>query len=570
MAELIPVDHDPFAPQLIPVDHDPFAQPSTAADVAKSGGIGVAKGAIGLAGMPSDLAELGAQGLDKAVTGAGKLFGQDWSRAATMPNAQPLGQSPIGAGAIQRGVEGYTGAFYKPQTTAGKYAETVGEFVPGMALPGGGGLIRRGLTAAGAGVGSEAAGQALEGSPLEPYARVAGAVAGGLAPGMGARAVTPLPASAARQEAVQTLRQEGVTDLTAGDITGSKRLRYFEEMNGGDRAATMAERKAEQFTGAALRRAGIQGETRATPEVIDVAFTRIGGQFDGIAARNNVNLDRNLANELVGIEAEYNRLVNASARRPVVQETIKDIGDIAAARGGVLEGDAYGAIRSRLDKSARGFTYTDPQASEALFGIRNALDDAMARSMTDPADRALLRQSRREWKNMLVLEKAATSAGENAAVGLISPSALASATKNQNRRAYARGRGDFAELSRAGEAVLKPLPNSGTAQRTSAQNMGMGIPGMIGAGVGSLAGTAFGHPAMGAAIGAGAGAMVPRFAGRATLSNPLRGYLGNQAMQGGPGMMPGLANQGLLGLEQQQFGGLFGPFGDYPRERRGN
>ena len=54
----------------------------------------------------------------------------------------------------------------------------------------------------------------------------------------------------------------------------------------------------------------------------------------------------------------------------------------------------------------------------------------------------------------------------------ITRSAQALARKNgdtvtQNRRAYARGQGDFADLARAGEGVMKPLPNSGTAPRQS-------------------------------------------------------------------------------------------------------
>jgi hypothetical protein len=116
--------------------------PSVGADVAKSAGIGIAKGGVGLVGSPGDLTELGAMGIDKAVTGVGKLFGQDWSRSTAMPNAKPLGNSAIGSAAIQRGVENFTGEFYKPQTTAGEYAQTIGEFLPAAAA-GPGGIARR-------------------------------------------------------------------------------------------------------------------------------------------------------------------------------------------------------------------------------------------------------------------------------------------------------------------------------------------------------------------------------------------------------------------------------------------
>jgi hypothetical protein len=72
---------------------------------------------------------------------------------------------------------------YQPQTTPGQFAETIGEFVPGAALAPEEGLgkavAKYGVAPA---VASEAAGQATEGTPLEPYARAAAGVGAGLAP----------------------------------------------------------------------------------------------------------------------------------------------------------------------------------------------------------------------------------------------------------------------------------------------------------------------------------------------------------------------------------------------------
>ena len=66
-----------------------------------------------------------------------------------------------------------------PQTTAGQYARTAGEFVPGMmAAPGN--LARNAVGGVTAGLSSEAAGQATEGTPYEPYVRVGAGIAGGL------------------------------------------------------------------------------------------------------------------------------------------------------------------------------------------------------------------------------------------------------------------------------------------------------------------------------------------------------------------------------------------------------
>jgi len=151
--------------------------PSTAMDVAKSAGTGVAKGVIGLLGLP---------GLAKDAIDAGLDYGisKGWlpqpsatpqQRAAALqaqPNLTPNAET------IQKGVESVTGEFYKPQTTEGKYAQTIGEFAPNAIVPGG--LIRRTAQTVVPAVASEYAGQATEGTKYEPYARVGAALAGGL------------------------------------------------------------------------------------------------------------------------------------------------------------------------------------------------------------------------------------------------------------------------------------------------------------------------------------------------------------------------------------------------------
>lgn len=175
MPGLVPVEHDPFADasaSLMPVDHDPFEQPSTAGDIAKSAGVGLVKGGLGLAGMPGDI---------------GAMFnkGVDWAESKLLPESFMEGQrtaqaihTPLTTEHLTKGLESVTGPLYEPKTTAGHYAQTIGEFVPGM-VGGPEGLASRALTRVVApAVTSEAAGQATEGTALEPYARVAGALIG--------------------------------------------------------------------------------------------------------------------------------------------------------------------------------------------------------------------------------------------------------------------------------------------------------------------------------------------------------------------------------------------------------
>jgi hypothetical protein len=524
--------------QSAPGPWEGFQPQSAAEDMARSGATGVRQGVESGLGGFGDVANLnsraaqwaaeklgGGEGVQKGVgflakllSGPAGLVSTDDIQKITNPAVDAMGAQDVLA--------------HAPQTTAGEYSKTVGSFLPAALLPNGeAGIVQRILTQALIpGLGSEAAGQATKGTAYEPYARVAGAVAGGLAPSVLKRAVSPLPISPERQAMVDTLRREGV-DLTAGQTSGRNMLKYAESELGGGAAGNLMERQGEQFTGAALRRAG-ESANRATPEVIDQAFNRIGQQFDDLAARNTLQPDRQMLTDLRDTFNEYGNLVPESQRAPIVEKLTNDIVDAVRSKG-AIPGDVYQSLTSRIAKAARGTK--DPELGNTLRGIRGALDDAMERSIqvANPKDVGAWRQARDQYRNLLVLEKAATGAGENAAQGIISPSALRNATVQQGRRAYARGQGDFAELARAGEGIMKPLPQSGTAPREAVRGMFSTMGGIAGGvGTGSLAG---------GALGALAGAALPPLAGRTLLTAPVRAYLGNQAAANLPTTDPRIA-----------------------------
>lgn len=186
-----------------------------AVDIAKSGGVGLGKGLIGLAGSVGDLTDLGAAGIGAATNFVTDQFGmpraQTGDRSKSVLNNIPTSRSITNA--VQEHV---TGEFYKPQTIYGEYAQTAGEFVPG-ALLGPGGMARNALTfGVIPGVVSEFAGQQTKGTSLEPWARGAAAVgAGGVAgiataPGNVAGTVSRTGQGVTRQhlEAAEQLFQE--------------------------------------------------------------------------------------------------------------------------------------------------------------------------------------------------------------------------------------------------------------------------------------------------------------------------------------------------------------------------
>jgi hypothetical protein len=169
MAGLEAIDHDPFAsaggrsptdvairfrdvsgppsaaPPLEPVDHDPFA--TDYIGLGKAGGVGVAKGGIGLAGMAGDAQQLLKRGADYIASKLPNLPPPD---PESLKNAEKFGgRGDLGPSFplptsqdIQGLIEKVTGPFRKPQNQAEEDAQTVGEFLP-AALMGPGGIARK-------------------------------------------------------------------------------------------------------------------------------------------------------------------------------------------------------------------------------------------------------------------------------------------------------------------------------------------------------------------------------------------------------------------------------------------
>ncbi len=177
------------------------------ADVAKSAGAGVGQGVIGLAGLPGDARELATRGLQKAADslapGAAPVAAEAFSRLVPaltplMPWLPALLQAPTSS-QLQQAAESVTGPFYQPQSTAGEYARTIGEFAPAALAPGGflGSLLRFAVLP---GLASETAGQLTKGTAAEPWIR---ALAGLAAAGPGA--LLHLRPGSAAAETAETL-----------------------------------------------------------------------------------------------------------------------------------------------------------------------------------------------------------------------------------------------------------------------------------------------------------------------------------------------------------------------------
>lgn len=519
---------------------------------------GMTEGAANFLSLPNTI-EMGLRSIGPAIGNAmGGDFaypdqsvlpnaGQQFMNAANSMGSMTAPTDDMG-GQIARRVGNEIGANIVPMAGNVSRSMSVGQALLPIIAQGGAEL---GLTTA-SGLGAGVANQVF---PDNPIADMVGqgigfGVGAGLIEG-GRRLITPNPMTLQRTAIARALQKEGI-DLTAGQATGNKRLQYMESELGGDAAEAFMERQGDQFTNAALERIGVNAP-RATPEVLDTAYRTIGTEFDRLAAGATVPVDQAIIGDLNATTANYQNLLENNAA-PAVRNYIDEIFEHAANSPPgqpILTGEQYQSIRSRIGADMR--RTTSPALQDALGDIQSALDDAVERylAVASPDDIPAWQDVRNQYRNFLVVEKAASGAGEKAALGILSPAQIRNAIVQQSRRGYVRGMGDFADLARNANAAMSPLPNSGTAARLGAKGVVTSIPTIAGTLLGGAAGG--GNP-LAAIAGGAAGAVVPGQVGKALLSPIGRRYLTNQAVLPGQGYGQNTSNAVLRALAMQ-FGG---------------
>lgn len=497
-------------------------------DYVSEGASGLNEGIGDFLGLPVDLATMG---INATTGGINSLFGTD---------IKPVEKPFLGSESIN-GLMGYTGSIKPAKSDTGlemtrRFSREYGtSLIPafgaasklGTMVDAAKMLATEAWLTGGSATAAALAEQATDNPYLQFGAQLLGATTAGGLQKVARKAITPFAVSAERQAAADLLKSNGI-DLTAGQVTGSKGLRYAESELGGGAAQAGVEKQSEQFTKAALARANINAN-RASPEVLKNSYDDLGQTFDDLSSRNQLVPDQQLGSELRTAVDDYRALAGSDAK-PIVDNAVSDLVAAMRANGGTVPGTIYKTLRSRLGRAQR--ETGNPELKGALSDIIGSLDDAMERwiAKNNPDDLGAWQQVRRDYRNFLVIERAATGAGENAAMGLISPAALKNAEMGvAGKRKYAQGTGDFSDLSRAGIATMAPLPDSGTTSRLAARTV-MGIPATVGA----VAGNGV-LPVLGAVGGAALGATVPWAVGRALLSKAGKAYLTNRLLPKGVG-----------------------------------
>lgn len=474
---------------------------------------GAARGVAGLLDLPSTIT-MGATDLGLRAAAATGLVDRDKARSMR-EGMWEMGAPHTVTGRATAGAPGVMA--YEPKTTAGEYVQTVGEFLPGVAL---------GATAGSmvsAGLASEAAGQITEDTPLEPYARFVGAILGGEAPNAAAaiwrKASAPnTGANPINLERAARLEAEGVR-VTAGQKVGNDQL-IRAEMRAMD---DVFSQQADDFTRAAMRRINVDG--LATESNLAMAQGLIVQSMDDATRGVTVSPTEAMARAFRGVNVKY-KLGSAKADRVPLIANIATRIDDARLSGAVIPSETLISWRRELGPMLSNKHAPTANAARASTSLIDAILGRALAAADRADDAAKYAAANKQYRDFLAIERAVTGTAAGRASATITPTQLANAVKFQNRRDLALGRRDLSRLATAGETIMRSPPNPGTANQLEAIARSM-TPLAGGAGLGGVAGSMVGGPT-GAAFGAALGALYPAARNAALRSSAVQALLARQ------------------------------------------
>lgn len=516
-------------------------QVGTGEDVGRSFLGGALRGAGAILDLPTMIGRLPMQLSDR-------LLGTDM--LADVPAPTPFIEA---VGEVAPPVQ--TAAEYEPQTTAGEYSRTIGEFAPGILLPFDelSYLARFGRAAVLPGAASEFAGQSVEalggGEMAQNMARIAAAIGAPVALGAaeagtrralieGARAYEP---GSERAAAVQTLDDMGVTGLTSGARLGSERLIRAEGAEDVSREAVSGINRA------VMRLLGSDAQ-RPTRQALGAVEDRLGSVFDEAGSLAAVPPQSALSTIQRSFDDYMNLQTQAGATVPrLIDDIGSEIAD-ASLSGRPITGAQIQNWRGQLRRLAETSERTNRgDIADFARGISNSLDDVVlsaAQQANDPELYQRLLSARNQYRDLRTVASALNRAGPEARSGVVSPGALATAVRRiEGERAVVQRPTSapmrpLSQLALAGEEVASSLPTVSSAGRRT-----VGLESLLSGAIPAASATALG--ATPEIIGGAAllGLLAPR-AGQMAVRSP---YVQQMLLQD-PTLRGALAQQaGLLG-----------------------
>jgi hypothetical protein len=380
------------------------------------------------------------------------------------------------------------------------------------------------------GVASEAAGQATEGTAVEPYARVVAPIIASLLAGRpGAFAGDD---EAARMANV--VEQAGVRGVTAGQASGSQPLMRMEGM------LQATDKQLEDFTAATLKMLGSDKKVATPANLMNIEKTLVDQMDSAVSGVSVVPSTANSASA-VSVAKNYVDRVPAGQLTPRVRGIASEINASSKA------GKPVSLSQLKEWRSDIGRLTISPDAAtrEAAHSLRALLDE-----MTDNAlvaagrdsDIAALAKARESYRNYVGVRDAASRSES----GILSPQALnQSMIRAQGRESYATGRSTpMTDFTRSAAATLRPAPTVSPGSRRSFSDLfpaafgAAGLTSAVTSGMGPLETIASGI------AGAASGVLAPMAGQAAMRSAPVQAMLRDP--KGTLGKLSRLA-PGLLG-----------------------
>lgn len=492
-------------------------------ELIRGGGAAVARGIADVPAIPANLAQLGAAGVEYAL-GMEQPSMVSRGLAALPDTREMLASIPV-IGPESR---------YVAPGLLGEYVSTAGEFAGGAgALGGPSAMLRYGAVP---GVASEAAGQATEGTALEPYARTGAAI--------GASLLASRPGAFVGDDETarmaNVLREAGV-DVTTGQGTGSQALMRME----GRLQAT--DKQLSDFTAATMRQLGSTAKT-ATPTNLMKIEKNLVDQMDKAVSGVSVIPSAANSSSAINVAKNYVERVPAGQLTPRVRGIANEIKAFSKGNKPV----SLSQLKEWRSDIGNLTVSPDPATREAAHSLRTLLDE-----MTDSAliaagrdsDIPALAKARESYRNYIGVRDAASRKGAEG--GVLSPDALnQSMVRAQGREAYATGRSTpMTDFTRSAAATLRPAPAvlpGGVRSFSEALPAAFGAAGAS-AGVGASLGAGLGPAGavLGGALGGISGALAPALSQLATRSAPVQALLRDPrgAITEAARILPGLLSQ---------------------------
>ena len=221
------------------------------------------------------------------------------------------------------------------------------------------------------------------------------------------------------------------------------------------------ENQVDQFNRAVSREFG-EDAPKITPEVFASAKSRIGADFDALAAQSKLNITDGLIDRLGGLQQEASSFADEGTVR-AVGSAIDRI--LKQSKDGTLPGSAYKSLDSTLGK----IMAAGGEKSFYIGQVRDAIREAMDESI-EPAVKQAWQQARSQYRALKTVEPLVAKSAD----GSLSPAQLMGrvTANNAGKSAMASGRGgNLGELARVGQAMKSPTSSGTVENMLAAQSL---------------------------------------------------------------------------------------------------